>query len=395
MTIVPSSTIGFALRGDTLPRWTEFNPVLAARELVLETDTDKYKIGNGVDAYLDLPYSSGPVGPTGPSGVFGPTGPVGADSTVLGPTGPAGPQGVSINFIGSVPTVGNLPATGNTINDAYIVDADGDLYVWDGSEWDNIGQIVGPQGPTGPEGVASAVAGPTGPTGSQGPEGPTAEGIVGPTGPEGSQGVTGPQGGGPTGPQGAASTVAGPNGPTGPSGLNGTGGTSGPTGPQGPQGVQGTGTTGPTGPQGPSGLISIATTAESQAGSNNTKSMTPLRVREAFNAGGSAPVYAVRAWVNFNGEGVVAIRRSGNVSSVTDNGVGQYTVNFITPMQDTNYTVVGTAGQAVFDKRIHSVGPDQSVAQTTGACRVLTTWRVFNDSGGLLDNNKINLAFLR
>lgn len=289
----PSSTIGFALRGDTLARWTEFNPILADRELVLETDTGKYKIGNGADAYLDLPYSSGPTGPTGPSGVFGPTGPTGAagaDSTVVGPTGPTGPQGVSINFIGTVATVGDLPASGNTTNDAYIVTADGDLYVWDGTQWDNVGQIVGPQGPTGPQGADSTAVGPTGPTGAigpagdeagpTGPTGPQGASITGPTGPasgptgptgpsgtDGSTGPTGPQGNsvvgptgaagptgpasGPTGPAGALGPT-GPTGPTGPAGVDGLGAT-GPTGATGPAGLNGTGPTGPTGPQGPQG----------------------------------------------------------------------------------------------------------------------------------------------
>jgi len=59
---------------------------------------------------------------------------------------------------------------------------------------------------------------------------------------------------------------------------------------------------------------------------------------------GSAPIYAARAWVNFNGTGVVAIRASGNVSSITDGGVGIYTVNFTTALADTNYTVFSTAG---------------------------------------------------
>ena len=49
----------------------------------------------------------------------------------------------------------------------------------------------------------------------------------------------------------------------------------------------------------------------------------------------------VKAWVNFNGTGTVAIRASKNVSSVTDNGVGDYTVNFITAMPDANYAVAG------------------------------------------------------
>jgi hypothetical protein len=59
---------------------------------------------------------------------------------------------------------------------------------------------------------------------------------------------------------------------------------------------------------------------------------------------GTAPLYAARAWVNFNGTGTVAIRASGNVSSITDNGTGQYTVNFTTAMPDANYAPVAMAG---------------------------------------------------
>jgi hypothetical protein len=61
-------------------------------------------------------------------------------------------------------------------------------------------------------------------------------------------------------------------------------------------------------------------------------------IKTALNASGSAPIYACRAWVNFNGTGTVAIRASGNVSSITDNGTGNYTVNFTTAMPDANYT---------------------------------------------------------
>tara|TARA_R110000868_G_scaffold410934_1_gene700984 strand:- start:45 stop:779 length:735 start_codon:yes stop_codon:yes gene_type:complete len=58
-----------------------------------------------------------------------------------------------------------------------------------------------------------------------------------------------------------------------------------------------------------------------------------------FNSGyGSvATAYGCRAWVNFNGQGTVAIRASGNVSSITDNGTGYYKVNFTTTMSDVNY----------------------------------------------------------
>ncbi len=57
---------------------------------------------------------------------------------------------------------------------------------------------------------------------------------------------------------------------------------------------------------------------------------------------GSAPIYGARAWVNFNGTGTVAIRASGNVSSITDNAAGNYTINFTTALPDANYSAVGS-----------------------------------------------------
>jgi len=56
---------------------------------------------------------------------------------------------------------------------------------------------------------------------------------------------------------------------------------------------------------------------------------------------GTAPSFLSRAWVNFNGTGTVAIRASGNVSSITDGGTGDYTVNFTTAMSDGNYAISG------------------------------------------------------
>jgi hypothetical protein len=59
------------------------------------------------------------------------------------------------------------------------------------------------------------------------------------------------------------------------------------------------------------------------------------------------------AWVNFNGTGTVAIRSSYNVSSITDNGTGDYTVNFSTALSDANYvascSTIGSIGQAATD----------------------------------------------
>jgi hypothetical protein len=65
----------------------------------------------------------------------------------------------------------------------------------------------------------------------------------------------------------------------------------------------------------------------------------------SFNSGygSSAVAYGCRAWVNFNGTGTVAIRASGNVSSITDNGTGDYTANFTTSMPDDNFVTNVTA----------------------------------------------------
>lgn len=81
--------------------------------------------------------------------------------------------------------------------------------------------------------------------------------------------------------------------------------------------------------------------------------MSTLRVNTLQNASG-VEVYTAKAWVNFNGTGTVAIRASGNVSSITDNGVGDYTVNFTSGMVDANYAPVmfagdGAGGRAMCD----------------------------------------------
>ena len=78
-----------------------------------------------------------------------------------------------------------------------------------------------------------------------------------------------------------------------------------------------------------------------------------------FNSGyGSvATAYGCRAWVNFNGTSTVAIRASGNVTSITDNGTGDYTVNFTTAMPDANYGVTGSC-----------MRPDRVQNNMIGAC---------------------------
>ena len=124
----------------------------------------------------------------------------------------------ALNVKGTVADSTALPG-GATTGDVYQADDTKVFWVWDGSAWDNLGTLVGPQGPTGPAGATGAT-GPQGPQGVQGDTGPT-----GPQGPQGIQGDTGPAGA--TGPQGDT----GPAGPTGPQGPAGqgvpTGGTAG------------------------------------------------------------------------------------------------------------------------------------------------------------------------
>lgn len=94
------------------------------------------------------------------------------------------------------------------------------------------------------------------------------------------------------------------------------------------------------------------------------------RITGALNATGSAPIYACRAWVNFNGTGTVAIRASGNVSSITDNNTGDYTVNFTTAMPDANYAVTcSTTGVAGVSGTNLTAGPVQST-QAVGSIKV-------------------------
>jgi hypothetical protein len=86
----------------------------------------------------------------------------------------------------------------------------------------------------------------------------------------------------------------------------------------------------------------IANNTEAAAGVISDKFITPQTLKGGLNASGSAPIYAARAWVNFIGTTGV-IRASGNVSSVSDNGVGDFTLNFTTALPDTNYTFVASS----------------------------------------------------
>ena len=111
---------------------------------------------------------------------------------------------------------------------------------------------------------------------------------------------------------------------------------------------------------------------------------------------GTSGTAVVRAWVNFNGQGAVAIRANFNVSSITDNGTGQYTVNFSSALSDANYAMgggsqrgsTGNAGNAAFIS--FNSGPTQP-ALAAGSARICT----FTSDGSLIDFTHNTVAFFR
>jgi hypothetical protein len=113
-----------------------------------------------------------------------------------------------------------------------------------------------------------------------------------------------------------------------------------------------------------------------------------------LNASGTAPVYACRAWVNFNGTGTVAIRGSGNVSSITDNGVGNYTVNFTTAMVDANYSItasLGFLGSTVSSNSCAMVKDNVAIPSTTS----FTVSTTLASNGASLDVERIFVSIFR
>ena len=104
-----------------------------------------------------------------------------------------------------------------------------------------------------------------------------------------------------------------------------------------------------------------------------------------------------KAWVNFNGTGTVAIRASFNVSSITDNGTGDYTVNFTTALADANYVATtmalpndtaGTQGQSA----IRGAAATGATTMTTTTLRINTG---VTSSNLFVDMALVNVAIFR
>jgi hypothetical protein len=99
-----------------------------------------------------------------------------------------------------------------------------------------------------------------------------------------------------------------------------------------------------------------------------------------------------KAWVNFNGTGTVAIRASYNVSSITDNGVGLYTLNFTTAMPDANYIVTGsTVGNALNEGQFVS-GANNSSSQSTSSAQFAV---IYCTNGARNDVGQVNVTVFR
>jgi len=104
---------------------------------------------------------------------------------------------------------------------------------------------------------------------------------------------------------------------------------------------------------------------------------------------GTAPSFLCRAWVNWKGTGTVSIYGSGNVSSVTDNGTGDFTVNFSTAMQDVNYAASGLGeGGGTSDQQI-------TLEKASGA-QSASSMRIYCKQGSTtIDRDYNYLSFFR
>lgn len=111
--------------------------------------------------------------------------------------------------------------------------------------------------------------------------------------------------------------------------------------------------------------------------------------------GGACLTQTCRAWVNFNGTGTVAIRASYNVSSITDNGVGDYTVNFTTALADANYAFASggkqNAAGAIFDAIFES----SASTRTASALRVNVLSVAGVSNAGIVDASYVEIVVFR
>ena len=119
----------------------------------------------------------------------------------------------------------------------------------------------------------------------------------------------------------------------------------------------------------------------------STLNVATAKVTNYQDAAGNA-VTPARAWVNFNGTGTVAIRSANNVSSITDNGAGDYTINFTNALPDANYAAICTSGASANGWGIRTA--DDVTPRSTTLLRVVTLFT--GSSFANNDSPNVNVA---
>ena len=130
---------------------------------------------------------------------------------------------------------------------------------------------------------------------------------------------------------------------------------------------------------GAGGLISTADASgvlQLQTASTTVFELSGSTLKFNSGYGSVATAYGCRAWVNFNGQGTVSIRGSGNVSSITDNGVGDYTINFTIAMPDTNYNITGFSRREIAGFAALVLTAGSTDTKTTSSCQIRTGYNV-------------------
>jgi hypothetical protein len=153
------------------------------------------------------------------------------------------------------------------------------------------------------------------------------------------------------------------------------------------------------GPDSSFNLFSCISDSDADAGGPYTEFMVRgdglLFMDSGYGSAGAA--YGCRAWVNFNGDtaGAPAIRASGNVSSITDNGAGRYAINFTTAMPDANYGAnVSVSGQpGVSDANFITTDQNNTVRVNPTTSSFAMT--VFRYQGTPLDADFVRVSVFR
>ena len=131
-------------------------------------------------------------------------------------------------------------------------------------------------------------------------------------------------------------------------------------------------------------------------GTTLTASALSVTNNLSFNSGygSSAVAYGCRAWVNFNGTGTPAIRASGNVSSITDNGTGDYTVNFTTAMPDANYAVIASVSTDNSNNAV-SINTQSTQGSVSAPTTTAVRMQIARAAVGYVDSEYVNVSIFR